>query len=202
MYRSLAVLAVLPLVVLAPAAPVPPGAEKPVPYFPTKVGAKWVYEQPEYQMTLLVTKVEAAEGGSLVTVENVVEGGKHIPIHKVLVTKTGVAFTEEAGEAYTPPWVHLRLPHRAGAEWDTTANRLLLANGALMTFHSAATDRGEEEVRVPAGTFRALRVDSEWSANGQGRERKKEWFAPGVGTVKIEWANTVRVLKSFTPGKD
>jgi hypothetical protein len=184
------------------AAPVPKVADKPALYFPTKVGTKWVYAQPRSEMTLVVTKVEAADDTTLVTVERVVGGGKSSPIHTVRVGKAGVAFTSEVGEAYTPPWVRLRLPHRAGEKWESASSRTLTQNGAVVRFHSAATDRGEEEVQVPAGTFRALRVDSEWSADGAAKQWKREWFAVGVGAVKMEWASTVCVLKSFSLGKD
>ncbi len=202
MARLFAVVTVVVVLGLAPAAPVPKGADKPLLFFPTKVGTKWVYEQPGSDMTLVVAKVEAADGGALVTVEYVGEGGQSSPIHTVRVGKAGVAFTSEVGEAYTPPWVHLRLPHQAGDKWETASTRPLTRAGAVLRIHSAATDKGEEEVRVTAGTFRALRVDSEWSIDGAGKQWKREWFAVGVGFVKEEWAGTTRALKSFTPGRD
>ena len=50
------------LVALAPAAPVPKGAEKPPVYFATKVGTEWVYKETDGDVTLRVTAVEDKDG--------------------------------------------------------------------------------------------------------------------------------------------
>src|SRR5262249_30872459 len=152
-------------------------------YFPTIVGTKWVYEQKEYTMTLVISKVEAVEGGAIVCVESVSEGGKTTPIHKVLVSESGLAMTEEVGEAYTPHFHLLSLPHQPALRWQSTAKRVTAA-GFDLTLGGTMTDRGEEEVQVPAGKFRALRVDADVSINGVARGGMSRWFAPGVGIVK------------------
>jgi hypothetical protein len=184
----------------APMAPVPAHLMPKDPaYFPTAVGTVWVYTQPEYEMKLVVTKAEKAGEGTLVSVENVVAAGKTLPIHKVLVSRTGLAWAEEAGEAYTPPVGLLRLPHRPADVWRTSSKRTVAAKKPfVLTFEAEMTDCGEEEVRVPAGAFRALRVDSEVSLNGN-KERVSRWYAPGVGLVKEQRPHTVRELKSFDP---
>ena len=63
-----------------------------------------------------------------------------------------------------------------------------------------------EEVEVPAGKFTAIRVESEVSVGSPIpllRFKLTEWYAPGVGLVKMigRYDNSVatRVLKSFTP---
>ena len=63
----------------------------------------------------------------------------------------------------------------------------------------------EEEVEVPAGKFKAIRVEMENVINGA-VFRTTYWHAPGAGMVKIvshdhKRGDRVQVLKSFTPGK-
>jgi hypothetical protein len=61
----------------------------------------------------------------------------------------------------------------------------------------------EEEVEVPAGRFKALRVDAEY-VRGDERQRHTFWHAPRVGLVKAvlktDTAEWTQVLMSFTPG--
>jgi hypothetical protein len=62
----------------------------------------------------------------------------------------------------------------------------------------------EEEVKVPAGTFKALPVVTVVQLPG-GQYKYTTWFAPGVGVVKSvspgQKGETVQVLMAFTPGK-
>ena len=68
------------------------------------------------------------------------------------------------------------------------------------------TTAGLEEVEVPAGKFKALRVELEVKEQS-GRavaapQRVRYWFAAGVGLVKMEVVGmkepNTRLLKSFT----
>src|SRR5690348_4862763 len=74
MSRLLAMMAVFLLVALAPAAPVPKGAGKPVLYFPVKVGAKWVYRTGyptgDEEETREVTRVVEKDGEFVVSVRS------------------------------------------------------------------------------------------------------------------------------------
>ena len=50
---------------------------------------------------------------------------------------------------------------------------------------------GKEEVTTPAGTFECLKVSFVNRINAGGENQKinvTEWFAPGVGAVKVEQA--------------
>ena len=62
----------------------------------------------------------------------------------------------------------------------------------------------EEEVTVPAGTFKAIPVTSQVDVGGR-LLKNTSWYAPGVGVVKVVMANDgnerVQELKEFTPGK-
>lgn len=64
---------------------------------------------------------------------------------------------------------------------------------------------GGEEVEVPAGKFKAVRVEAEAGFPAPfAVTRTTYWHAPGVGVVKtveqIKGGDRVEVLKAFTPG--
>lgn len=64
------------------------------------------------------------------------------------------------------------------------------------TFDKAATVEGEEEITVPAGTFKALKVRNIVTARAtrpgaEGRSMETTvWLAPGVGIVKLTTADS------------
>jgi DUF3108-like len=64
---------------------------------------------------------------------------------------------------------------------------------------------GEEEVEVPAGRFKAVRVEQVEEVRGR-PTRAEEWYAPGVGLVRrVSHQGAIRQvveLQSFTPGKE
>jgi hypothetical protein len=65
------------------------------------------------------------------------------------------------------------------------------------------TIHGFEEVEVPAGKYRAVRVDTAAGMFNGNPVEAKAWYAPGIGLVKSEGSFGHKlVLKSFTPGKE
>jgi hypothetical protein len=66
------------------------------------------------------------------------------------------------------------------------------------------TAGGSEEVEVPAGKYKAVRVDADGTIAGT-RTGVTYWFAPDIGVVKMRYSiagsDSVLELKSFTPGK-
>jgi hypothetical protein len=100
----------------------------------------------------------------------------------------------------------LKLPAKEGDKWefDTPAQRDERGRG-LRGEKGTVTVGPTEVVEVPAGKFRAVRLEIAVTAiNGDAvpEIRYTSWYAPEVGLVKMtrgtEWT---RVLKSFTPGK-
>jgi hypothetical protein len=119
------------------------------------------------------------------------------------VSAAGVDVASEGRVRYDPPLPLLKLPHRAGGGWafEATFNR---GGGGTGTVVGRATAHGPEEVKVPAGTFRCVRVERTVRADGF-ETRETFWLAPGVGQVKrvsTGQHDSTRVLKSFTPAKD
>jgi hypothetical protein len=173
---------------------VPPGSDQPL-YFPTKVGAKWVYGG-YAEVTLVVTAVEEKGGVLFVDVGEVADGGKVVPYERMAVSSRGLCRVVNLGMACDH--TVLRLPWRPGDKWDAWESE-----GRQWLVVTAGRP---ERVVTPAGAFEAVRTDWDWRFAPGGPESFKysEWYAPGIGLVKKVFAGEDAprtVLKSFTPGK-
>jgi len=169
---------------IAPAAPVPKHLmKKPVYYYPTTVGATWVYND----LTLVVDQVEDAKGAKVVTVVSVTGAGK--ARNEVMeVSEAGLRRLGLSGEPFDVPLVMLQAPFCVGTTWE------IKTRGAQGT----GTIGAIETIKVPAGTFEAVRVDI-----AQRGRTIRAWFAPDVGLLKMteDDREPIWLLKSFTPGK-
>jgi hypothetical protein len=175
----------------APAAPPP----KETLYFPTKLGAKWVYVSAGGKKEVRsVTAVADKDGAKVVTVS--VNG----ETRKYQVSEDGVFLVAYGKDKYDPPECLLKLPHADGAKWDLVPQKFGPQAGTFEAF-------GPERIEVPAGKYSAIRVESFAGIPNVGFF-EKTWYAKGVGVVKFarslqsptrpedEW-----VLKSFTAGR-
>jgi RNA polymerase sigma factor (sigma-70 family) len=181
----------------------PPEGEKPNElYFPTREGAKRVYEVRvggiTHVRTDTVTRVEKKGAGFRVTT------GEKVPSGGILKTVTdvsarGVYLVEFAGKVHAEPVPLLKLPAKAGDSW-TVERQIPAAGVATFTYTVAKV----EEVKVPAGTFQAIRVEERTDPKIL-RMTATYWYAPGVGQVKAVTSTStleqIQVLKSYTPGK-
>ncbi len=175
---------------LAPAAPVPkhlmPKQERPC--FPTKVGDRHVSVFGKQTLVCVVAKVEQTEDGLVVEVVEEKPDGTRTHDETALVSASGVKSLEQYGKKLDTPHWWVKLPHAENNTWtDEWANQ-------TRTWQTA----GWEEVQVPAGKFRAIRVDRQ---NGPGQDTTTYWFAPGMGCIKWTNGTTGRELTEFTPGK-
>jgi hypothetical protein len=96
----------------------------------------------------------------------------------------------------------LKLPAKAGDSWSYEPAVPEGAEKRTITY----TVGKEEEIEVPAGKFKALRVEmTQSAAPGEFIPRMTYWYASGIGLVKSVSAQGAKdrtvVLKSFTPGK-
>ncbi len=190
------------LVTVGMAAPVPKDTKKPVLYFPTKVGAKWVYEfEGGSTYADVVTEVEEGKDEALlVSVGHQFDNGEVFITHKYELSPKGLFAVALELNAYDPPICLFKLPFKASEKWE---NKTKLGGEAVN--HGARRVIGIEKVEVPAGKFEAIGVEYWPSVKPEEKAiRHLEWYAPDIGMVKLE--STVkeynRVLKSFKPGKD
>jgi hypothetical protein len=180
-----------------PVAPPPrPAAPRPVLFFPTAVGARWVYEERAFgervgRYTEVVTAVRDRGPVKVVAVDRVAEDGAIDPVGEFevsdgRVTRVGAGHGSPLVE-YRGPW-----PDRAGADGfgPTVVSSLRLP----------------QPVKVPAGTFTAVPVvagpDGGTSGDLVLRYAERAWYAPGVGLVRREAGPYETVLVSFTPAPE
>jgi hypothetical protein len=184
---------------LATSAAAAPGPKaRPHYYFPTTPGDKLVYalrdDDKHTEITETVEKAEAKDGGIIVTMKRTPPSDQ---TRKVLVTETSVQVLSENGKDHDPPITLLKLPATTGDGWDSTPKAVKLGT---VTGHKSRV-KGEEEIAVPAGKFRAIKVDSVIYLSGE-RYTLSQWYTPGLGLVKKQRARDgEEELKSFTTGK-
>ena len=188
MLRPLTLAAVAVLVAhAAHAAPAPRGGAEGA-YFPIKEGATRVYEvrsgdTVESGYTDVVTKVEKKDAAVHVTVTRDYPGANPY-VTTIAVSGEGLFRVAVSGRDLAKPILLLKLPAKVGTKWE-------LDGGARYEVTK------EEEVEVPAGKFRAVRVEQ---VNGDSTTTL--WFAPSAGLVKMSLdGGPVTVLKEFKPGK-
>ena len=179
------------------AAPVPERVmpKEPPLYFPTKVGTKSVYlsngsDFKSHTSVQIVTAVEnGKDGAKIVTVSSVHPDGHAYPTARYEASSRGLA------QVWLPKLDGAPAPHRLLQLPYEDGLRLPYPGGINVSTHRP------EKVKVPAGEFECLRVEYHRSSKDQ-KLLNTYWYAPGVGEVKFEQGDYVRVLKSFTPGKD
>jgi hypothetical protein len=165
-----------------------PGLKGPEPtWFPTKEGATRVYEIRDGDRVLgsytdVVTKVETKDGDLHVTIRRETEGNEPYGT-TIAVTSQGLLRVAVNGKPRETPTLLLKTPPKVGTKWHVGK-----AQYEVMK---------EEEVEVPAGKFKAVRVEL------RDGEVSTIWFAPNVGVVKMASTQgpAVQVLKEFKQGK-
>jgi hypothetical protein len=193
---------------LACNAPVPKDGKAPV-YFPIEKGAKWVYKSKAGKETRVITEVKNKNSEHTVTVA-IVSKGTISAAEIVIVTEKGLFRAAYADFSLDPPTCILKTPVKSGDKWDASSNFVVLV------IKSRFKVLDSEEVEVPAGRFKAVRVEEVLSMESRpgdpalspdyaGARTSIIWYAPRVGivkrVVKSENGDDVTVLESFTPGK-
>lgn len=113
------------------------------------------------------------------------------------VSNHGIAALVIGGTPLREPVFHLRLPAKAGETWVAEEQVV----GDVVFSRRTFTTGPEEEVEVPAGKFRAIRVDVTTPHGAS-----SNWYAPGVGLVKTVLKTSdgresapIQALRSFVP---
>jgi hypothetical protein len=205
---------------LATAGPPPKSPAEPVMWLPSAVGDKLVFEETrpaaEGTATRLITRTVLSvdrKGGSVwVSIKEekppldprIVrpDSGEGLLTESHVYQQTGAGvFLMIQGdlEVLDPPCCVARLPLTAGDAWE-------VKNQAVFPAAIRYTTGKEEEVEVPAGKFKAVRIDKESVLRDGKTIRVTDWVVLGLGTVKGRarlWDGTevVQVLKSFAPGR-
>ena len=189
MPRPLAVATALALfLAVAAAAPVPKEKEKAPNYYPTALGSRWVYKVGETEIATEVTASETKKDARLATVTTLVNG-KAVSTERLSVSDKGVFRTQINKADVDPPICILKAPLKPGDKWDVDS--AIQGQATKVAF----TARDPEEIEVPAGKYKTVRVDGDGMIAGT-QTQVTYWFAPDVAG-----SDAILELKSFTPGK-
>jgi len=161
-------------------------SEAPAPdYFPLRVGDSWTYriESGQTQYSLKIVSEEKSADGTVRYLVEKVAGAKVQTVFSkaggwVLMHSETYPEHEALVMKYESPKQYLKNPLVAGSEWrwkgkDITQTELEEDNQVT----------GPEDVTVPAGKFRAMKVVTKVAGLSTPLTRTN-WYADGVGLVK------------------
>ena len=164
-------------------------------HLPLGKGAKWTYATDYDEETDIVHEVTGLEKVGDVecfVVEHRTEFNVGKPDERIRIMRkewlargpSGVLIhkTQRGGtQLEVPtPFFKLKEPIRKGDEWKGTAK----ASTNSPTWHVVVED--QEEVEVPAGTFKAWKLMFKIESGTRHKAEGFEWYAPGVGIVRID----------------
>ena len=184
---------------LAESAPRPKEGDKPLLYLPTTVGDQRVL-QVDSKGGEVIEWVKRVEKKGEMTVVYFGREEDGPALYAYGASPDGVFRISNGSFIYDPPYRLLKLPAKEGEKWESVSP----AMGGAPKYVFKFTSGTEEEVEIPAGKFKAIRVEAEEETNGL-VTRTTYWFAVGLGAIKIRTrykdVERVQVMKSFTPGK-
>jgi hypothetical protein len=158
-------------------------------YYPLRVGLTWTYRGNGGGCVIRVARHEAHGGHACAVVETRIDN-RVVTTERVFSEKDGVYVLSRNGMDLSPPMPLLKLPPRPGRSW-----RFDFRSGGT-------TQRGvyvlsEEEVEVPAGTYKAVTLRGEILQRGVRQMALNYWFVRGVGMVKqvVELPEATRVYE-------
>jgi hypothetical protein len=168
-------------------------------YYPLKKDTKWVYKVGETTITVRVASADA-NGATLETLVN----DKPVASEVIQVKPDGVYRTQINKAKIEPPVMILKLDDGKvapkGTKWDVNAKiQDQPVKGSFSITESA------EEVKVPAGDFKAVVVSGPDFEIAGTKTGVKYWFAEGKGVVKLTYTiagnDAVLELKEYHEGK-
>ncbi|HJZ90194.1 MAG TPA: hypothetical protein VKE40_04935 [Gemmataceae bacterium] len=170
-------------------------------YYPTTVGTRLVYDldNGDSELALRIVAVEEKGAEKVVTVEQ--RGAtRWLAFEQISISEKGLREVEHFGQV-SEPWYLLKFPIKAGDKWDVEWSQKPGIDGKKGT----VTVIDEEEVTVPAGKFKAVKVERVYTEeNGKALDKPFKvsvWFAKGIGRVKVVPTEGSKLaLKSFVPG--
>lgn len=164
------------------------------PLYPLTLGLRWDYTLRQKQSDGSIKERVMGMGVALsaTTAAGAIEArlergyeGWSPPATRAVSDAAGVRLSRAADAPEGPSLQIIKLPAEAGSRWP----------GRPFTGGNSETIvvRGEEEIEVPAGKFRAVHVDHEITyADGDG-DILSYWYAPGAGCVRMIERTTLSI---------
>jgi hypothetical protein len=206
MFRLAIVSLCVVFIPLAAAAPEPKKPDMPASFLPSSVGDTLVIEETrstaDGSTTRLITRtvksVDRVVGHVVVVIQEESKGSK--TSEEVYdQSDAGLFILARDGQFFDSPLCVARLPLKAGDTWEVN-------DPAVYSVPLKFTTGEEEEIKVPAGRYKAVRIEKKMVLRNGKMIRVTDWAAPGIGVVKVRaWfadgSEAVQILKSFTPAK-
>jgi hypothetical protein len=178
--------------------PPPAALVRDSPWYPLKVGSRWVYRGARQPLTRLVVRHERMAGFDCALIETRL-GKSVLQREHVATTADGVYLIAANGQKVAPPLCFLKLPPRAGESWTSGFREGKAARTGLYLLEESA-------VTVAGKQADAIILKGEILEDGLPKESFTYWFVPGVGMVKQEirrrGQTRVYELEQFQDGKE
>lgn len=194
--------ALLTVVGLVVAAPVPKAVKKTPPY-PYDMGTKWEYiRDGDPQKVQVEEVVEVEEKDGVVRFKTDITTPTGEKTFEWYTIKNGeIALTNNGGSEFDPPMLIRKDVMKEGDEWAVTWGVKSGQRGVQYSSEQTLTIGKAEEVTTPAGKFTAIPVIRKYNGATTGMTM---WYSDGVGMIRHTQdgqKEPVQELKSFTRGK-
>ncbi len=175
------------------------------PYFPLKKGTTWTYkrilksgEGPPFTVQVTESDKDGTQLETFVKDRDNKDKDKLVASETVVVTDDGIYRTAINGIKPDAPVCFFKLPPKKGDRWDVDTK----IHGQVV---KGTFTIDEEEVTVPAGTYKAIKVEAKDFNIGGAQTTIVCWFAEKVGVVKRSFrvpnGFVVQELEKFAEGK-
>ena len=163
-----------------------------------KAGDRWTYQRMDYESGRPAggryeMRVEFAGRGVIQVVS--IEAGREGEIDTTFTSEWNAV--SAAGRVFNPHTGWLKFPLRAGATHEASFDVIMPHKGSNTRNERKVTVAGWEDIVVPAGKFRALKVISEGRYQGigntfaSGMSRNVIWYVPEVK----RWVKLTREIR-------
>lgn len=195
MKRLMGVLLAVPLLALQVGELAAQDKIKETPYYPLKVGTTWHYRAGDSKFVVHVVRHEKVGGTRCALLETIrdgeVVGSEHLavadngvyrhdltsPLGQLDPRSHAKREREKKTQTLKPPMLILKLPPKNGDSWRVDCK----SDG---TTCRGSFQVSEQEITVPAGTYKTFRVDSQDLEVNSLKPHLTMFFAAGVGMVK------------------
>jgi hypothetical protein len=156
------------------------GDKKTPDYYPLQVGNSWSFRvkvgDQEGVVVSRVARIDKDADGKPLAVLEAESNGKVVASEHLRQTADGIFRYRNNGVEISPPLCLLKFPVKSGDKWDGPIN----SGKEKGTF---AAEAKEEDVEVPAGKFKAIKVSIRLESMGQ-VVNTAYWFVADTGFVK------------------
>ncbi len=175
----------------------PGGADN---YYPLEVGNKWTFNVAVAGNSVTaissIVKIEMINGKSMARLEAAIKD-KVVANEHLRQTEEGIFRHRNNGQDIDPSICLLKYPVKAGAKWQ---GEFKVGNDD----GKYSCESSEESIEVPAGKFKAIRVNIRLESKGQ-NVNTAYWFVKDIGfvkqTVDAGGLNIVMELEKFERAK-